>query len=126
MPAKVGVKARARVTAGLANAVDAVKTPMGVYLKQVKAAIASRWYFYMKQRRDLYATGSAKVSFTITRDGRIRDVRLVHNTSNSAFGMMCEQSVTEAEIAAPPEEAMPVMPDGKLEHDFTFNYVPIQ
>jgi hypothetical protein len=40
--------------------------------------------------------------------------------------MMCEQAVAEAEIAPPPEEAMPVMQDGKLEHDFTFNYVPIQ
>lgn len=110
---------------GLA-AVDAVKTPLGVYMKQVKAAIASRWYFYMKQRRDLYTTGSAKVSFVITQDGKIREVRLDGNTSNSAFGLMCQQSVAEAEIAPPPEEAMPIMNDGKLEHDFTFNYVPIQ
>lgn len=109
---------------GLAS-VDAVKTPLGVYMKQVKAAIASRWYFYMKQRRDLYTTGSAKVSFVITQDGKIREVRLDGNTSNSAFGFMCQQSVAEAEIAPPPEEALPVMNDGKLEHDFTFNYVPI-
>ncbi|MEQ1859879.1 MAG: TonB C-terminal domain-containing protein [Chthoniobacteraceae bacterium] len=106
--------------------VDALKTPMGVYMNQVKAAIASRWYFYMKQKRDLYSTGSAKVAFVITQEGKILDVRLLNNTSNSAFGMMCQQSVNEAEIAPPPEEAMPVMQDGKLEHDFTFNYVPIR
>lgn len=121
---------KTRVEGSISNygpaAVDAVKTPLGVYFKQVKAAIASRWYFYMKQRRDLYSTGSAKVSFVITKDGRIRQVKLMNNTSNTAFGLMCEQSVSEAEIAPPPEEAMPVMQDGKLEHDFTFNYVPIQ
>lgn len=121
---------KSRIEGSISNrgpaAVDAVKTPLGVYMKQVKAAIASRWYFYMKQKRDLYSTGSAKVSFAITQDGKIRDVRLMNNTSNSAFALMCEQSVAEAEIAPPPEEAMPVMQDGKLEHDFTFNYVPIQ
>ncbi len=121
---------KSRIEGSISNrgiaSVDAVRTPLGVYMKQVKAAIASRWYFYMKQRRDLYSTGSAKVSFVITKDGRIREVRLLNNTANSAFGLMCEQSITEAEIGPPPEEAMPVMPDGKLEHDFTFNYVPIR
>lgn len=109
-----------------ANSVDAVKTPLGVYFKQVKAAIASRWYFFMKQHRDLYAVGSAKISFSITKEGRITGVRIAGNSSNAAFGMMCQQAVAEAEIAPPPEEANAVMEDGKLEHDFTFNYVPIQ
>lgn len=109
-----------------ANSVDAEKTPRGVYIKQVKAQIGSRWYYYMKQRRDLYTTGSAKVSFIITAQGKVRDVRLMDNTSNTAFGLMCEQCVIEAEITPPPEEVLPMMPNGQLENDFTFNYVPIQ
>jgi hypothetical protein len=106
--------------------VDAVKTPLGTYLKQVKAQIGSRWFYYMKQRRDLFATGSAKISFVITKDGKVRDVRVIDNTSNAAFALMCQQCITEAEITPPPDEAAPVMPNGQLEHDFTFNYVPIQ
>jgi outer membrane biosynthesis protein TonB len=103
-------------------AVDAVKTPLAIYKKQVNAAIGSRWYFYVKQRRDLITLGSAKVSYAITKEGKITDIRIVENTSNAAFGMICEQSIREAEIGPPPDEAQSAMNDGRLEGDLTFTY----
>jgi outer membrane biosynthesis protein TonB len=103
-------------------AVDAVKTPLAVYKKQVNAAIGSRWYFYVKQRRDLITLGSAKVSYAITREGKITDIKILENTSNAAFGMICEQSIREAEIGPPPDEAQSAMNDGRLEGDLTFTY----
>lgn len=106
--------------------VAATKTPLGKYLKQVKAQIGSRWHYYMEKRRDLYALGSARVSFSITKDGRVRDIRVDDNTSNEAFALMCQQCVIEAEIFPPPPEAEAIMPDGKLEQDLNFHYVPFQ
>ena len=103
-------------------AVDAVKTPLGVYKKQVNAAIGSRWYFYVRERRDLISLGSARVSYAITRDGRMTAVKVVENTANDAFARICTQSIAEAEIAPPPEEAQPVMIDGRLEGELTFTY----
>jgi outer membrane biosynthesis protein TonB len=103
-------------------AVDAIKTPLGVYRKQVNAAIGSRWYFYVQQRRDLISIGSAKMTYRITPQGRITDIKVAENTSNDAFAMICEQSIREAEIGPPPEEATPAMIDGRLEGELTFTY----
>jgi outer membrane biosynthesis protein TonB len=103
-------------------AVDAVRTPLAVYKKQVNAAIGSRWYYYVRQKRDLITLGQAKLSYSITKDGRIVSIKVVENTSNDAFALICEQSISEAEIGPPPEEATAVMNDGRLEGDLTFTY----
>ena len=58
----------------------------------------------------------------LRRKGKITDVKVVENTSNDVFGMICEQSIREAEIGPPPEEATPAMIDGRLEGDLTFTY----
>jgi outer membrane biosynthesis protein TonB len=121
---------KTRVEGSISNrgpkGVDAAKTPLGVYLKQVRAQIASRWYYYLEKRRDLYSTGSVRLTFAITKNGEVRGVRVHDNTSNEAFELMCQQCVIEAEIPAPPAEAEPIMPNGQLEQDLNFNYLPIQ
>lgn len=121
---------KTRVEGNISNrgprGVDAVKTPLGIYLKQVKAQIGSRWYYYLEKRRDLYATGSVRLSFAITKEGQVRNVRVHDNTSNDAFALMCQQCVIEAEIPPPPTEAEAIMPNGQLEQDLNFNYVPFQ
>jgi len=117
---------KTRIEGSISNrgkaAVDALKTPLAVYKKQVNAAIGSRWYFYVQQRRDLISLGSAKMSYRITPQGKITDVKVVENTSNEVFAMICERSIREAEIGPPPEEATPAMIGGRLEGELTFTY----
>jgi hypothetical protein len=117
---------KTRIDGAISNrgkaAVDAVKTPLAVYKKQVNAAIGSRWYFYVQQRRDLIALGSARMTYRITPQGKITDVKVAENTSNEVFALICEQSIREAEIGPPPEEATPSMIDGRLEGELTFTY----
>lgn len=119
---------KTRVAGNISNrgprGVNAEKTPLGRYNKQVNAQIGSRWHYYMGLRRDLYATGTVHLSFSITADGQVRDVRVLDNTSNDAFALMCQQCVIEAEITPPPVEAEAVMPNGLLERELNFNYVP--
>lgn len=103
-------------------AVDAVKTPLGVYKRQVNAAIGSRWYYYVSQRRDMIAFGSVKVTYAITADGKIVDVKVASNTSNETLANICQQSIREAEIGPPPEEAQAAMNRDRLEFDLTFTY----
>jgi len=118
---------KTRVAGGITdrgrNGVDAVKTPLGVYMKNVRAAISSRWTFYLRQHPDRYSFGSVELDYAITEDGKITNVRVLSNTSNSSFAMLCEQCLREAEIAPPPDEAQAAMNDGKLEESLTFTYV---
>ena len=105
-------------------AVDAVRTPLGVYKKQISEAIGSRWHYYVKQRNDLITVGIARVTFFVTKEGRIQNVRVIDNTSNETFSIVCSQSVREAELPAPPAEAFEAMKDGRMEITFTFNLYP--
>jgi TonB family protein len=100
--------------------VDAVRTPLGVYQKQVSEAVGSRWYYYVGQHRDLYAIGGVKLIFKIDRQGKVRDLRILESNSNSAFANMCEQCVREAELAPPPPDVIEAMNDETLEIPFNF------
>jgi outer membrane biosynthesis protein TonB len=121
---------KTRVDGSISNrgpkGVDAAKTPLGRYKKQIKAQIGSRWYYYLDKRKDLYTTGTVRLSFRIDRNGKVSNVRLLENTANDSFAMMCQQCVFEAEIAPPPPEAETIMSDGELEDEVQFNYVPFQ
>ena len=105
-------------------AVDAVRTPLGVFKKQISEAIGSRWHYYIKQRNDLVTVGLARVTFFVTKDGRIQDVRVINNSSNDIFAFACKQSILEAELPAAPAEAFEAMKDGRMEITFTFNLYP--
>ncbi len=107
-----------------AASVDAVKTPLGVFKKQISEAIGSRWHYYIKQRNDLVTVGLARVSFFVTKDGRIQDVRVIDNSSNDIFAFACKQSILEAEVPPAPPEAFEAMKDGRMEITFTFNLYP--
>ncbi len=103
------------------NAVDAVATPLGKYKAQVYNAIGSRWLYYVKgQSRDMLALGTAKVSFFVTRAGRVQDIRVDGNTSNASFADVCERAIRDAEISQPPAGSLDEMRDGRLEYSITF------
>jgi len=99
--------------------VDAKKTPLGVYQHALSAQIHQRWLIKTKARMDLLQIGTARLRFFITPQGRVQDVRVVSNDSNSTFGLVCEEAVREAEIAPPPSD-LEVMKDGRLELVFSF------
>jgi hypothetical protein len=102
--------------------VDAVRTPLAVYKKQISEAVGSRWYYYIKQRADVITLGVASFIFTINREGRVTSVTMVGNTSNQSFANLCEQSIREAEFAPPPPEAIEVMKNGTMEVPFSFTF----
>jgi TonB family protein len=99
--------------------VDAVKTPMGVYRRQVCMQIGSRWEHHRRQRMDLIALGTVRVRFFVTQQGRVEGVEILENSSNQTFSDICERSVRQAEISPPPPE-VELMNDGRMEMVFTF------
>ena len=97
-------------------------TPLGRYQKSVKAAIGSRWYYYISGKMDVIAPGSLKVGFTIAADGKVTNVRVESNTSNPSFAELCERAVREAEFAPPPPDAFEPLDGGQLDMSFTFTF----
>ena len=109
-----------RITNRGKNAVDASATPLGKYKKQIIDAIGSRWLYYVNSQMDVLALGTAKVSFNVTHEGRVRNIRVESNTSNASFAGICERAIREAELTKPPAGSLDQMRDRQLEYVIPF------
>ena len=102
------------------NAVSATATPLGKYKSQVYSAIGSRWLYYVKDRMEVLSIGTAKLSFFVTREGRIQGIHVDGNTANASFAEVCERAIREAEISKPPPGSLDQVREGRLEYAITF------
>lgn len=122
-------KERTRLAGSISNrgmsSVNAVGTPLGRYVKTVQDAIGSRWYAYTPQKLDLISLGTTQVTFSIDRSGRVRNLKVVSNSSNEAFANVCLQSIQEIDHQFPiPEDAAAALPPEGLEQQITFTMFP--
>jgi outer membrane biosynthesis protein TonB len=99
--------------------VDAQRTPLGVYRKEVSKLIESAWILHTKKEMPSLAVGTVRIRFYVTQSGHIEDLEVVSNDSNKSFELICEQSVREAKVAPPPAD-LGEMKDGRLELVFNF------
>ncbi len=117
-------KDRSRVEGRLENTgqsgVDAAKSPVGVYRKQVSAAIGENWNTLVAKRMDGLDQGAVKVRFKVDAKGVVRGIEIDRNTANKAFADLCIEAVSTAKIPPPPAEALPLMKAGLLEIPFNF------
>src|SRR6266404_4695455 len=123
------MKERTRSAGSISNrgmsAVNAIGTPLGRYEKTVLDAIGSRWYAYTPAKMDLISLGTAQVTFSIDRSGRVRNLKVVNNSSNEAFANVCLQSILEIDHQFPiPEDASTALPPEGLNEQITFSMFP--
>jgi len=103
--------------------VSALSTPLGRYRKAISDAVGSSWYYYIGPRMDLFSIGTIKVLFTIEKDGKARNPRVLSNTSNQSFEMVTIESISAAEIPPIPPDVLPVLDGGRIEIDFSFSII---
>jgi hypothetical protein len=106
------------------NAVASVATPMAKYRKQVNDAIGSRWYYYIRDKMDLLAFGSVRISFFIDSKGHISRTRVESNSSNSSLAEVSMRAIEEAEIGPPPIDPSGATSEEPLDWTLTFTYYP--
>ncbi len=104
------------------SAVSALGTPLGRYEKLVSDAIGMRWYMYTEQRADVISTGTVKIQFYVTRDGKITDVRFTGGKTNGALADVSLQAVTEAELEPIPTDVAATLDAGRLEIEYSFSF----
>jgi outer membrane biosynthesis protein TonB len=101
-------------------AVNAVGTPLGRYRKELYDAVGSRWYYYVGRSQDLVSIGTAQVVFSVDRSGRVKNLRVVQNSSNEAFANVCLQSVLEVQLPAMSADVADTLPPEGLEEEMSF------
>lgn len=118
------MKQQKRMTGAISNrgpsSINAVGTPLGRYQKMLYDAVGSRWYKYVQQQSDLVSIGTAHVVFSVDRSGRVRNLKVVQNTSNESFANVCLRSVLEVQLPPIPEDVADTLPADGLEEEMSF------
>ena len=113
------LKEQTRIAGSISNrgisSVNALGTPLGRYEKVMKDAIGSRWYAFMENQRGMANVGTLEMHFFIDRNGRVKNLKIVENTSNETFANICLQSVLEAQLPPIPDDLAATLPAEGLE-----------
>lgn len=102
------------------SSVNAVGTPLGRYQKLMYDAVGARWYQHTHERQDLISIGTTRLTFTVDRNGKVNNLRVIENTANEAFANICLQSVQELKLPPIPEELVGTLPSEGLQQELTF------
>ena len=102
------------------SSVNAVGTPLGRYQKLMYDAVGARWYQHTHERQDLISIGTTRLTFTVDRNGKVNNLRVIENTANEAFANVCLQSVQELKLPPIPEELVGTLPSEGLQQELTF------
>jgi outer membrane biosynthesis protein TonB len=118
------MKQQRRMSGAISNrgpsSINAVGTPLGRYQKMLYDAVGSRWYSYVQQQADLVSIGTAHVVFSVDRNGRVRNLKVIQNTSNESFANVCLRSVQEVQLPAIPADVASTLPADGLDEEMTF------
>ena len=120
-PFKERTRISGRITNRGVSSVDALGTPLGHYQKYVLDAIGSRWYALVEQKNDLVNIGTTDVTFVIDRNGHVKNLKIIANTSNETLANVCIQSIQDAQLPPMSEDVVAaVRPEGlPMEIPFT-------
>jgi outer membrane biosynthesis protein TonB len=122
------LKQQRRMSGAITNrgpsSINAVGTPLGRYQKMLYDAVGSRWYTYVQQQADLVNIGTARLVFSVDRSGRVRNLKVVENTSNESFANVCLRSVLEVKLPPIPEDVASTLPSEGLDTELNFTMYP--
>ncbi|MEY2509555.1 MAG: hypothetical protein QOE26_318 [Verrucomicrobiota bacterium] len=117
-------KEQTRIAGSISNhgpsSVNAVGTPLGLYQKRMYDAVGARWYQHTHERQDLISIGTTRLTFTIDRSGKVNNLKVLENTANEAFAIVCLQSVQELKLPPIPEDVASTLPAEGLQQELTF------
>lgn len=79
---------------GLDPSLDVRRTLTGDYDRILVDAVQARWEFLLRGHRP-FPTGEVRVEFKIHYDGRITDMKLVANTVDAFFSLLCQKAILD-------------------------------
>ncbi|HJT82678.1 MAG TPA: hypothetical protein VJ719_15890, partial [Chthoniobacterales bacterium] len=87
------------------------------YQKIITDAIGSRWYAHVRSKNDMVTIGTLSAHFFVDRNGKIKNLKILSNSSNEIFANVCIQSIMEANLPPIPEDVAATLPPEGLECD---------
>jgi TonB family protein len=77
-----------------------------VYQKQVYNDVGKRWYSYVARQQDSLAAGTVRITFGITFEGKLTDLKIASSSSNQLFADLCSRVVKETHFRPLPRSVL--------------------
>jgi len=97
------------------------KADAKAFQKLVYDQIGSQWYKRLKANENDAVLGTIHVTFALSDDGAVRDLRVVSNSSNRLMAQLAFDAIKHAKIPRPPAD---VLKHGEMLEDMTFTVYP--
>lgn len=108
----------------IAPALDVKASPFGAYDQALIAAIENRWFSLLREQhfaRD--ATGAVVVSFRLSADGKITEMKIEDTTVGDLMAYICERAISDpAPFATWPSDMKRIVGKSYRDVHFTFYY----
>ncbi len=106
MRSRVGLIAFALVSAIASVMADAQNAATWAFRKALFDSIGHQWYARIEAHRDELKLGTTRVILAITRDGTVRRLKILSNTSNELLAKLVVDAIKHSKIPQPPPEAL--------------------
>lgn len=102
------------------DAVDAVATPRGIYMRQVTGAVEKKWHLYVRLARDSVNFGRVRFRFYVNQRGVPQDLKILSDARDADPRMreLTLRAILDAEIPPIPNDLLPELEDGRLKIEY--------
>ncbi len=102
------------------DAVDAVATPRGIYMRQVTGAVEKKWHLYVRLARDSVTYGRVRFRFYVDQRGTPQDLKILSDARDADPRMreITLRAILDADIPPIPAELIPELEDGRLKIEY--------
>jgi hypothetical protein len=96
------------------------KPEYSAWKKRVLDAIGTRWYREVQKHEALVAVGKTRILFQVLPDGRIRNLKVISNSSNEAFAHICITAIGDGKYPPIPATVLKDQPHKWCDMDVSF------
>lgn len=102
------------------DAVDAVATPRGIYMRQVTGAVEKKWHLYVRLARDSVTFGRVRFRFYVDQRGTPQDLKILSDARDADPRMreITLRAILDADIPPIPDDLIPELEDGRLKIEY--------
>ena len=102
------------------DAVDAIGTPRGAYMRQVTGAVEQKWHQYVRLARDAVTFGRVRFRFYVDARGKPQDLQILSDARDADPRMrdLTLRAILDAAIPPMPKTLVPQLEEGRMKIEY--------
>lgn len=103
---------------GSEDAVNAMATPTGRYMRRVTSVIEQKWHQLRNEKKDFVEPGKLRLKFYVNKDGHTEDISIIFNEANAVLTDFTLTAILKAELPPIPKDLLPILEKERVEIEY--------